>query len=63
MLSLFTSLTVHAMTITNSRNERGANLIEYTLLIALIALVCVVAVTQLGTDVRDKGFESITTSF
>lgn len=29
-------------------DERGANLVEYTLLVGLIALVCVAAVTLLG---------------
>jgi Flp pilus assembly pilin Flp len=29
-------------------NERGANLVEYALLVALIALVCLTAVTFLG---------------
>ncbi|MEZ5343509.1 MAG: Flp family type IVb pilin [Acidimicrobiales bacterium] len=30
------------------RHERGANLIEYALLLALIAVVCVGAVSMLG---------------
>lgn len=30
------------------RTERGANLVEYALLLALIAVVCVSAVTMLG---------------
>ena len=30
------------------RSERGANLVEYTMLIGLIALVCIAAVTVLG---------------
>lgn len=29
-------------------NERGASLVEYALLVALIAIVCIVAVTLLG---------------
>lgn len=29
--------------------ERGANLVEYALLLGLIAIVCVVAVTALGS--------------
>jgi pilus assembly protein Flp/PilA len=33
------------------RNEDGAALAEYGLLVALIAVVCVVAVTALGTQV------------
>ncbi|MHB8466219.1 MAG: Flp family type IVb pilin [Acidimicrobiales bacterium] len=31
-----------------SRSERGASLVEYALLVALIAVVCIVAVTTLG---------------
>ncbi len=33
-----------------SRLERGASLVEYALLLALIALVCVTAVQFLGTS-------------
>jgi pilus assembly protein Flp/PilA len=31
-----------------TRTERGASLVEYALLVALIAVACIVAVTQLG---------------
>ena len=31
-----------------ARNERGAALVEYALLLALIAVVCIVALTTLG---------------
>ncbi len=40
------------------RNEDGAALAEYGLLVALIAVVCVVAVTALGTQVS-KAFSTI----
>ena len=30
------------------RNERGASLVEYALLVALIAVVCIVAISFLG---------------
>jgi pilus assembly protein Flp/PilA len=33
------------------RDEEGAALAEYGLLVALIAIVCVVAVTALGTQI------------
>jgi pilus assembly protein Flp/PilA len=33
------------------RDEEGAALAEYGLLVALIAVVCVVAVTALGTQI------------
>ena len=31
-----------------TRTERGASLVEYALLLALIAVVCIVAITALG---------------
>jgi pilus assembly protein Flp/PilA len=37
-----------------SHTDRGASLIEYALLVALIALVCFVAVTFLGQAVSSK---------
>jgi pilus assembly protein Flp/PilA len=33
------------------RDEQGAALAEYGLLVALIAVVCIVAVTTLGTNI------------
>jgi len=39
---------------TRCRTERGASLIEYALLVALIALVCVLAVTFLGQKTSTK---------
>ena len=35
-------------------DERGASLVEYALLVALIAVVCIVAVTFLGQSASDK---------
>ena len=35
-------------------DERGASLVEYALLVALIAVVCIVAVTFLGTSAQSK---------
>ncbi len=34
--------------------ERGASLVEYALLVALIAVVCIVAVTLLGKNAGNK---------
>jgi len=34
------------------RNDEGQDLLEYALLVALIALVCVVAITSTGTEVN-----------
>ncbi len=36
------------------RNDRGASLVEYALLIALIAVVCIVAVSLLGSNASGK---------
>ena len=35
-------------------DERGASLVEYALLVALIAVVCIAAVTALGSSVSTK---------
>ena len=36
------------------RNERGAALVEYALLLALIAVVCIAALTFLGDNSKSK---------
>jgi pilus assembly protein Flp/PilA len=35
-------------------DERGASLVEYALLLALIAVVCIIAVTALGNSASSK---------
>ena len=35
-------------------DERGASLVEYALLLALIAVVCIIAVTALGKSASSK---------
>ena len=37
-----------------SKSERGAALVEYALLLALIAVVCIVALTTLGGKASSK---------
>jgi pilus assembly protein Flp/PilA len=44
-----------------ARDERGASLVEYALLVALIAVVCIVAVTLLGANASSK-FSSVGSS-
>jgi pilus assembly protein Flp/PilA len=44
------------------REERGASLVEYALLLALIALVCIAAVTAMGGTVNSK-FTSVSQMF
>jgi pilus assembly protein Flp/PilA len=40
------------------KSERGASLVEYALLVALIAVVCIAAVTLLGDEASSK-FDSV----
>ena len=42
-------------------DERGASLVEYALLVALIAVVCIAAVTLLGKNASNK-FSSVGSS-
>ena len=41
-----------------TNTERGASMVEYVLLVALIALVAIGAVTLLGTGTSDKFSEA-----
>ena len=43
------------------KTDRGASLVEYALLVALIAVVCIVAVTLLGQEASSK-FSSVASS-
>jgi pilus assembly protein Flp/PilA len=36
------------------KTDRGASLVEYALLVALIAVVCIVAITFIGNQASDK---------
>jgi Flp pilus assembly pilin Flp len=44
-----------------ARDDQGQDLLEYALLISLIALVCVIAITRAGTNVN-KIFQNIATA-
>ncbi len=49
----YSSMVQHMLSIrTRVRDERGANLVEYALIVALIAVVVVGAVTLFGTTVQ-----------
>ena len=37
-----------------NRDEKGASLVEYVLLVALIAIVCIVALQLVGNNAYDK---------
>jgi pilus assembly protein Flp/PilA len=43
-------------------DERGASLVEYALLLVLIAVICIVAVTVLGQSVSTS-YSSVATGF
>lgn len=43
--------------------ERGASLVEYALLLALIAVVCIAAVTTLGTSLNANYDDTQTSLF
>ncbi len=36
------------------KSERGAALVEYALLLALISIVCILAITTLGSESAEK---------
>jgi len=38
----------------NARSELGASLVEYALLVALIAVVCIIGITFLGGRANEK---------
>jgi pilus assembly protein Flp/PilA len=46
---------------TRVKDERGASLVEYALLVALIAVVCIAAITLLGNNASTK-FDSVAQS-
>ena len=43
------------------REEEGATMVEYGLMVALIAVVCIAAVTLVGTAINGK-FETVSSS-
>ena len=59
MLSFWTTYVITSMRF--RRDEAGASLVEYALLVALIAVVCIVAVTLLGANASGK-FSSVGSS-
>jgi len=43
------------------RDEKGATMVEYALMVALIAVVCIGMVTAVGTSARDQ-FDAISSA-
>ncbi len=46
------------MFLSRSDDDRGASLVEYALMVALIAIVCISAVTALGSTTSEKFSEA-----
>ena len=61
MLELFTTLQAFFLTLPD-RDEEGATMVEYGLLVALIAVVVAVAATTLGGRISSL-FDSVAGSF
>jgi len=53
---------VSVWTRSKAKTERGASLVEYSLLVALIAAVCIAGVSFLGREVGDS-FSSVGSGF
>jgi pilus assembly protein Flp/PilA len=52
MISMFTF--VQSWLTARADEDRGASLVEYALLVALIAIVCIAAITLLGGNAATK---------
>jgi pilus assembly protein Flp/PilA len=61
LLSVWNGYLVPFLRARFGRTERGASLVEYALLVALIAVVCILAVTFVGNQASAK-FSSVGSS-
>lgn len=61
MTTTSTALWVRFTSVLSRRDERGASLVEYALLAALIAIVCLTAVFFLGNETSEE-FKSVGSS-
>lgn len=59
-MSLFTAY-FHALFARNSKSERGATAVEYGIMVALIAVIIILAVTAVGTNLSTL-FHNISTA-
>ncbi|MDW3217481.1 MAG: Flp family type IVb pilin [Acidimicrobiales bacterium] len=50
---------IRTLLATRAEDDRGASLVEYALLLALIAMVCIAAVTALG-GTTSESFSEVT---
>lgn len=53
MSQALTRLQLHIVNAVQGRKERGATMVEYGIMVALIAAVCIVIITTLGSKVND----------
>ena len=53
MQAFLTVRSLHSTMLNRARSEQGASMVEYALLVGLIAIVAVVAVTFLGTSIEN----------
>ena len=58
MLTSYEYLTAWVVAHTGIKTDRGASLVEYALLVALIAVICIAAVALLGRNASSK-FSSV----
>ena len=58
MMTSYEYLTAWVVAHAGIKTDRGASLVEYALLVALIAVVCIAAVTLLGKNASSK-FSSV----
>jgi pilus assembly protein Flp/PilA len=61
MQAYFTVRSLHSNMLDRARSEQGASMVEYALLVGLIAIVAVVAVTFLGSSI-EKLFNTAATN-
>ena len=54
LVTMITSFSFLSVWVRAHMSERGASLVEYALLVALIAVVCIVAITNLGTAASER---------
>ena len=53
LVAYFKNVVAPALRASFGRSERGAALVEYALLVALIAVVCIAAIQVLGTNAKE----------
>ncbi|MFT5202644.1 MAG: pilus assembly protein Flp/PilA [Candidatus Aldehydirespiratoraceae bacterium] len=54
-----TIATIHTRILNRAKNDRGVSLVEYALLIALLAMVCIAAVSALGETTSQSFSEAV----